>query len=128
MTPPVDHQSVEQLRSQVQQLQGELNHVAEELRWPPSRLSWTEHAIYGAALGACGAAVALLANVLLAPLAGTHPLELIRAYLTFPLGSEALALTEAAPHVVVGHGGRDGPATAEAARQAGASELEAAGD
>ncbi len=101
MIPPVDHQSVEQLKSQVQKLQGELDKVADEQRWPPSRFSWIEHAVYGAALGALGAAVALLANVMLAPLAGKHPLELIRVYLTFPLGAEALALTEAAPHAPV---------------------------
>lgn len=98
MTPPVDHQAVKQLQSEVQRLQGELNKVVEERSWPPSRFSWTEHVVYGAALGAIGAAVALLANVMLAPLAGKHPLELIRVYLTFPLGAEALALTEAAPH------------------------------
>ena len=101
MIPPVDHQAVEQLRSQVQQLQGELNKVAEAQCWPPSRFSGIEHVIYGAVLGACGAAVALLANVVLAPLAGQHPLELIRVYLTFPLGAEALALAETAPHALV---------------------------
>ncbi len=101
MIPPVDHQSVEKLRSQVQQLQGELNKIAEEQRWPPSRFLWTQHVIYGAVLGAFGAAVALLANVVLAPLAGKHPLELIRVYLTFPLGAEALALAETAPHAPV---------------------------
>ncbi len=101
MTSPIDHQPVEQLKSQVQKLQGELNEVAEAQRWPPSRFSGIEHVVYGAVLGACGAAVALLANVMLAPLAGKHPLELIRVYLTFPLGAEALALAEAAPHTPV---------------------------
>ena len=101
MTPPVGHQVVEQLRSQVRHLQSELNEVAEARCWPPSRFSAIEHVISGAVLGACGAAVALLANVVLAPLAGEHPLELIRVYLTFPLGAEALALTEAAPHLPV---------------------------
>ena len=101
MTPPADHQSVQQLRSQVQQLRGELDKVAEEQSWPPSHFSWKAHVVYGAALGATGAAVALLANVVLAPLAGKHPLELIRVYLTFPLGAEALALTETAPHAPV---------------------------
>ncbi len=98
MTPPVDHQSVEQLRAKVQQLQGELDKVAEAQSWPPSQFSWLEHVVYGAVLGAIGAAVALLANVVLAPLAGKHPLELVRVFLTFPLGAEALALAEAAPN------------------------------
>ena len=101
MIPPVDHQAVEQLRSQVQQLQGELDKVAEAQCWPPARFFWVEHVIYGAVLGAFGAAIALLANVILAPLAGKHPLELIRVFLTFPLGAEALALAESAPHAPV---------------------------
>ena len=101
MTPPVDHQAVRHLQSEVQRLQSELNKVAEERSWPPSHFSWIEHVVYGALLGALGAAVALLANVVLAPLAGKHPLELIRVYLTFPLGAEALALADAAPHVPV---------------------------
>ena len=37
--------------------------------------------------------MALLANVVLAPMAGKHPLELIRVFLTFPLGEQALTLT-----------------------------------
>ena len=98
MTPPVDHQAVEQLRSQVQQLQSALNEVAEVRCWPPRRFSASDHVVFGAALGACGSTVALLANVVLAPIAGKHPLELIRVFLTFPLGAEALALAETAPH------------------------------
>ena len=101
MIPPVDHQAVEQLRSKIQELQGELDKVAEEQRWPPSRWTWAEHVVYGGVLGIFGAAVALLANVMLAPLAGKHPLELIRVYLTFPLGAEALALVESAPQAPV---------------------------
>lgn len=101
MTPPVDHQLVEQLKTKVQQLQGELDKVAEARCWPPRQFSWIEHVIYGAVLGAFGAAVALLANVVLAPLAGKHPLELIRVFLTFPLGADALALAVAAPHAPV---------------------------
>ncbi len=101
MTPPVDHQLVEQLKTKVQELQGELDKVAEAQLWPPKQFSVIEHVIYGAALGAFGAAIALLANVILAPLAGKHPLELIRVFLTFPLGAEALALAEAAPHAPV---------------------------
>ncbi len=101
MTPPVDHQLVEQLKTKVQQLQGELDKVAEAQRWPPTQFTWIEHVIYGAVLGAFGSAVALLANVVLAPLAGKHPLELVRVFLTFPLGADALALAEAAPHAPV---------------------------
>ena len=36
-------------------------------------------------------------NVICAPIAGKTPLELIRIYLTFPLGEKALELTSAGP-------------------------------
>lgn len=44
-------------------------------------------------LGIFGAMTSLLANVVCAPIAGKTPLELIRIYLTFPLGEKALELT-----------------------------------
>jgi hypothetical protein len=44
----------------------------------------------GAALGLAGAVVSLLFNVVGAAIAGLHPLQLVRVYLTFPLGSPAL--------------------------------------
>ena len=46
----------------------------------------------GMVLGGIAAAVSLLVNVIGAPLAGKSPLELIRVYLTFPLGERALAM------------------------------------
>jgi hypothetical protein len=43
-------------------------------------------------LGLCGAATSLLFNVVGSLVVGQHPLELIRIYLTFPLGESALKL------------------------------------
>lgn len=48
----------------------------------------------GLVLGLFGATISLLINVMGAPLAGKNPLELIRVYLTFPLGEKALQLAE----------------------------------
>ena len=45
-------------------------------------------------LGIFGAMTSLLVNVICAPIAGKTPLELIRVYLTFPLGEKALELAE----------------------------------
>ena len=43
-------------------------------------------------LGGAGALTSLMLNVIGAPLFGKYPLELIRVYLTFPLGEQALEL------------------------------------
>ena len=52
------------------------------------------YATAGFLLGSLGAIVSLLCNVIAAPLAGKSPLELIRVYLTFPFGENALRLTQ----------------------------------
>jgi hypothetical protein len=54
------------------------------------------HATMGCLLGIFGAAVSLLFNVIGALVAGKNPFELIRVYLTFPLGENALRLTDQA--------------------------------
>lgn len=70
--------------------------AAEDSRqtWPPSRFYLLWHIVVGMMLGAVGAAVSLLANVLGAPLFGRRSLELIRVYLTFPMGERALTIDE----------------------------------
>ena len=50
-------------------------------------------------LGMFGAAISLLANVVGASVVGKPPLELIRVYLTFPLGENALRLASGANDV-----------------------------
>lgn len=60
--------------------------------WQVSGYYTAYYATTGFLLGAFGAAASLLVNVFGAPLAGRHPLELIRVYLTFPLGEKALEL------------------------------------
>ena len=62
------------------------------IAWAPSGFYSDYHATTGFMLGGVGALVSLLVNVVSAPLAGKSPLELIRVYLTFPLGERALAL------------------------------------
>ena len=89
------HQEFEQLKGKVERLEGTLTTLAGKREWTPKTYFWVYHSASGMLLGVVGAAVALLANVVLAPMAGKHPLELIRVYLTFPLGDQALALTDA---------------------------------
>ncbi|MHC4063242.1 MAG: hypothetical protein ACYSUQ_13635 [Planctomycetota bacterium] len=58
--------------------------------WPPQTYYTTYHVLAGMVLGLLGAASSLLFNLIGALLVGQHPLQLIRVYLTFPLGEEAL--------------------------------------
>ena len=58
--------------------------------WPPRGFYWLFHIVVGMVLGMIGAAVSLAANVLGALAVGRHPLDLIRVYLTFPMGEAAL--------------------------------------
>jgi len=58
--------------------------------WPPKGYYLVWHIVVGMALGGIGAAVALAANALGAQIFDKHPLELIRVFLTFPMGEEAL--------------------------------------
>lgn len=62
--------------------------------WPPQGYYLMWHVLVGLMLGLLAAAVSLLFNVIGAPLAGESPLQLIRVYLTFPMGAGALAATE----------------------------------
>lgn len=67
-----------------------------EYTWPPDQYYLLWHIVVGLMLGLIGAAVSLTFNVVGAPLAGEHPLQLIRVYLTFPMGAAALTATDGA--------------------------------
>ena len=62
--------------------------------WQPSGYYTAYYATAGFLLGSVGAMASLLFNIIGAPIAGKSPLELIRIYLTFPLGEQALLLAE----------------------------------
>ena len=59
--------------------------------WWPERFYLAYHVVAGALLGLIAAGASLLFNVVGSLMAGRHPLELIKVYLTFPLGERALA-------------------------------------
>jgi hypothetical protein len=87
-------EELETLRARVAKLESE---VESETLAPQANLSrdyTAYHATVGFVLGIIGAAASLLFNVLGSLVAGKNPLELIRVYLTFPLGAQALQLTE----------------------------------
>lgn len=64
----------------------------ESIDWAPKEFYADYHATVGFMLGGVAALLSLLVNVIAAPLAGKSPLELIRVYLTFPFGENALKL------------------------------------
>jgi len=98
-------QELESLRARVQALEAEIQQDASAGAWPPKGFYAEYYATTGFLLGMLGAAVSLLVNVIGAPIAGKNPLELIRVYLTFPLGEKALQLaTGAQDTYVIGDG------------------------
>jgi hypothetical protein len=81
-----------ELRQRVQRLEAEVAADATAGQWPPKGFYLEYYATSGFLLGMFGAMTSLLVNVIGAPIAGKSPLELIRVYLTFPLGEKALEL------------------------------------
>ncbi|MEX2213501.1 MAG: hypothetical protein WD768_05205 [Phycisphaeraceae bacterium] len=61
-----------------------------DAQWPPRGFYWLFHIVVGLVLGIIGAAVSLTVNVIGALAVGRHPLDLVRVYLTFPMGAAAL--------------------------------------
>ena len=58
--------------------------------WPPKSFYWWYHITSGAILGGFGSITSLLFNIIGAVIVGKHPLELIRVFMTFPMGEAAL--------------------------------------
>jgi hypothetical protein len=95
MDVPSKQREFEELKARVVQLERELEE-APLPAWQPRGYYAVYSASAGALLGMFGAATALLVNIIGAPLAGKYPLEIIRVYLTFPLGETALLLNDPA--------------------------------
>lgn len=62
--------------------------------WPPRGFYLVWHLVVGITLGGLGALVSLGFNVIGAPLFGEPSMQLIRVYLTFPMGAHALVAEE----------------------------------
>ena len=88
-------QQLQQLRASVRQLEAEIAAASggSTSDWPPKDFYAAYYMMTGGILGIFGAIVSLLVNVVAAPVAGKSSLELIKVYLTFPVGERALALT-----------------------------------
>lgn len=58
--------------------------------WPPQGFYFVWHLVIGMTLGGLGALVSLAFNFICAPLFGQPSMQLVRVYLTFPMGERAL--------------------------------------
>ncbi|MFO0950303.1 MAG: hypothetical protein U0835_03965 [Isosphaeraceae bacterium] len=96
MTTPshTKREELEALRSRVRELEAELGAGEAVPGGEVSRDYPAYFAAGGFLLGLLAAVVSLLFNVVGSIAAGKNPLELIRIYLTFPLGEKALRLAE----------------------------------
>jgi len=98
-------QELDRLKSRVNQLEAEITEEAKQApHWRAEGYYAAYYATTGFMLGTFGAVASLLVNVIGAPIAGKNPLELIRVYLTFPLGESALRLTEQPGHYALDDG------------------------
>lgn len=85
---------IERHRRAIEELETHETVAPVESGWPPKRPYWLWHVVVGLMLGGLASMVSLVANVAAAPWFGHRPLELIRVYLTFPMGSRALEVEE----------------------------------
>ncbi|HVY60807.1 MAG TPA: hypothetical protein VHF22_04105 [Planctomycetota bacterium] len=81
------------LEAEAERLRAELAADLGGTAGPPSYYT-SFHILAGMLLGFLGACASLLFNVVGATVLGKHPLELIRVYLTFPLGEAALGTND----------------------------------
>lgn len=86
-------QELERLRGELQRLEGEVIKDEAEHGWQATSYYTAYYVTAGFMLGIFGAMASLLFNIIGATIAGKSPLELIRIYLTFPLGERAIQLT-----------------------------------
>lgn len=85
-------QQIQQHLAAIRQLEADASGAGDAAArtWPPDGYYLLWHVLVGMMLGFIGAAVSLAFNAIGAPMADEHPLQLIRVYLTFPMGEAAL--------------------------------------
>ncbi|HIF01137.1 MAG TPA: hypothetical protein EYG03_23550 [Planctomycetes bacterium] len=95
MTTDIEHKQRElaELKQQVAALESEVSNATEADQWNHDNFYGTYYGTVGFVYGGIAAMVSLLLNVIGATVAGKHSLEIIRVYMTFPLGKKAMALS-----------------------------------
>jgi hypothetical protein len=90
MDPKNRKQLIQEHIEAISSLEAEATGEAESASWPPSGFYLLWHVVVGMAIGGLAAMISLAANVIGAQLFGVRALELVRVYLTFPMGERAL--------------------------------------
>lgn len=85
-------EEIDALRTRLGELEREVSTLSGRDVWTPPQFYAAYEMMGGMVLGLIAAAASLLLNIVGAAMLGKHPLELIRVYLTFPLGESALTL------------------------------------
>lgn len=83
---------LQRLEAETEKVRGEIYAATHPTAWAPKEYYTMFHILAGMILGIIGAGSSLLFNVIGSLVFGQHPLQLIRVYLTFPLGEAALTL------------------------------------
>lgn len=91
---------IRQIEEELKLLRQKVNELEEQAAeapaaWVPPERYFYYDAASGFMLGVFGSIVSLTFNVIGSVMAGLDPLQLIRVYLTFPMGQQALNLAEA---------------------------------
>ncbi len=81
---------LETLRARVRELEATIGSEPATPAWQATEYYTAYHATTGFLLGAVAAMSSLLFNIIGALMFEQHPLQLIRVYLTFPMGEQAL--------------------------------------
>ncbi|MGD9645204.1 MAG: hypothetical protein AB7U73_05795 [Pirellulales bacterium] len=81
---------LESLRARVRELESTIGSEPAAPPWQATEYYTAYHATTGFLLGAVAAMTSLLFNIIGALMFEQHPLQLIRVYLTFPMGEQAL--------------------------------------
>ncbi|MEZ6125623.1 MAG: hypothetical protein R3C49_20965 [Planctomycetaceae bacterium] len=98
-------QQLANLKQQVASLESELAGDRTADQWNHDRFYGTYYGTVGFVYGGIAAMASLLFNIVGATIVGKHPLEIIRVYMTFPLGEKALDLmTDAGRKMVIDDG------------------------
>lgn len=92
MQNPSKEAELAELKQRVADLEGQIASETVPQPFRPTGYYTAYYATTGFMLGIFGASTSLLFNVVGSVLTGRHPLELIRCYLTFPLGDKAFDL------------------------------------
>jgi hypothetical protein len=90
------HEELNHLKARIKRLEAELAEEDAAREALTSDYYPVYSATTGSLLGIFGAAASLLFNIVGSLAAGKNPLELVRIYLTFPLGEQALQLSDRA--------------------------------